>query len=155
MLKACHVCLHHVTCAPAVCETTVALVVRNGQFETLQTHNSSVCCAFAVCETTVALVVRKGNPRNIQSWDDLIQPGLQVIVANPKTAGVARWIFLALWGSKMKKGAAAAQEYITKVGAGPGGVAVHVIEGVWRMYCSKMNKRAHDKARSSSSTKFL
>jgi hypothetical protein len=40
-----------------------------------------------------------------------------VIVANPKTAGVARWIFLALWGSKMKKGAAAAaKEYVTKVG---------------------------------------
>jgi ABC-type sulfate transport system substrate-binding protein len=36
------------------------------------------CSAFAVCETTVALVVRKGNPKNIQSWDDLIQPGLQV-----------------------------------------------------------------------------
>ncbi|WIA37764.1 hypothetical protein OEZ86_014637 [Tetradesmus obliquus] len=68
-----------------------------------------------VCETTVALVVRPGNPKNIQSWEDLTQPGLQVIVANPKTAGVARWIFLALWGSKMKKGAAAAKEYITKV----------------------------------------
>lgn len=40
---------------------------------------------------------------------------LQIIVANPKTAGVARWIFLALWGSKMKKGDAAATEYVTKV----------------------------------------
>lgn len=40
---------------------------------------------------------------------------LQIIVANPKTAGVARWIFLALWGSKMKKGDAAAIEYVTKV----------------------------------------
>lgn len=39
----------------------------------------------------------------------------QIIVANPKTAGVARWIFLALWGSKMKKGDAAAAEYVTKV----------------------------------------
>lgn len=40
---------------------------------------------------------------------------LQIIVANPKTAGVARWIFLALWGSKMQKGDAAAKEYVTKV----------------------------------------
>lgn len=40
---------------------------------------------------------------------------MQIIVANPKTAGVARWIFLALWGSKMKKGDAAATEYVTKV----------------------------------------
>eukprot|EP00775_Hariotina_reticulata_P005802 gene5802-6042_t len=68
-----------------------------------------------VCETTVALVVRQGNPLNIKTWDDLIRPGLQIIVANPKTAGVARWIFLALWGSKMKKGDTAAVDYVTKV----------------------------------------
>lgn len=68
-----------------------------------------------VCETSVALVVRKGNPKNVRTWVDLLQPGLQIIVANPKTAGVARWIFLALWGSKMKKGDAAAREYVTKV----------------------------------------
>lgn len=68
-----------------------------------------------VCETTVALVVRQGNPKNVRTWEDLLQPGLQIIVANPKTAGVARWIFLALWGSKMKKGDAAALEYVTKV----------------------------------------
>ncbi len=27
---------------------------------------------------------------------------LQVVLANPKTAGVARWIFLALWGSQRR-----------------------------------------------------
>jgi sulfate transport system substrate-binding protein len=26
----------------------------------------------------------------------------QVVLANPKTAGVARWIFLALWGSQRR-----------------------------------------------------
>lgn len=31
-----------------------------------------------VCETTVALVVRKGNPKNVRTWQDLLQPGLQV-----------------------------------------------------------------------------
>jgi len=38
----------------------------------------------------------------------LVPLTLQVVVANPKTAGVARWIFLALWGSQTqrdKKGA--------------------------------------------------
>lgn len=46
----------------------------------------------------------------------------QVVVANPKTAGVARWIFLALWGHKMKAGDAAALDYITKArGPGRGG----------------------------------
>jgi sulfate transport system substrate-binding protein len=68
-----------------------------------------------VCETTVALVVRRGNPKNIQSFDDLTREGVQVVVANPKTAGVARWIFLALWGHKMKKGEAVAREWVTQV----------------------------------------
>lgn len=39
----------------------------------------------------------------------------KVVVANPKTAGVARWIFLALWGHKMKKGEAVAREWVTRV----------------------------------------
>lgn len=68
-----------------------------------------------VCETTVALVVRNNNPKDINDWPDLIKEGVEVIVANPKTAGVARWIFLALWGYKMKKGHDAAVEYVTKV----------------------------------------
>lgn len=40
---------------------------------------------------------------------------MTVIVANPKTAGVARWIFLALWGHKANAGKAAATKYVTKV----------------------------------------
>lgn len=39
-----------------------------------------------------------------------------VITANPKTAGVARWIFLALWGARLSKGKKAATQYVTKVG---------------------------------------
>ena len=37
-----------------------------------------------------------------------------MITANPKTAGVARWNFLALWGHRMSKGDAAAEEFVTK-----------------------------------------
>lgn len=43
------------------------------------------------------------------------RPDVEVITANPKTAGVARWNFLALWGHKMGKGDSAAQEFVTKV----------------------------------------
>nr|QKY15135.1 sulfate binding protein, component of chloroplast transporter (sulP) [Polytomella parva] len=68
-----------------------------------------------VCETTVAFVVRKGNPKNIQTWDDLLRPGVEVVLANPKTAGVARWIFLALWGHCMKQGDKVSLEYVRKV----------------------------------------
>jgi hypothetical protein len=37
------------------------------------------------------------------------------VIANPKTAGVARWIFLALWGHRMRRGDAAALDYVTRV----------------------------------------
>lgn len=43
---------------------------------------------------------------------------VSVITANPKTAGVARWIFFALWGVKLGKGKRAATQYVTKVGRG-------------------------------------
>ena len=40
---------------------------------------------------------------------------MDVITANPKTAGVARWIFFALWGHRCKAGDAAATKYVTRV----------------------------------------
>ncbi|PNH05418.1 Sulfate-binding protein [Tetrabaena socialis] len=72
-------------------------------------------CNATVCETTVAFVVRQGNPKDIRTWDDLTRPDIQIVLANPKTAGVARWIFLALWGAKMKKGSVTALDYVTRV----------------------------------------
>ena len=53
--------------------------------------------------STIVFVVRKGNPRNIRDWDDLVQPGVQVITANPKTSGGARWNYLAAWGYALHK----------------------------------------------------
>ena len=40
---------------------------------------------------------------------------MSVITPNPKTAGVARWNFLALWGHKQKQGDDAQLAYCTKV----------------------------------------
>jgi sulfate/thiosulfate transport system substrate-binding protein len=48
--------------------------------------------------STVVFVVRRGNPKGIRDWADLVKPGVKVIMANPKTGGGARWIFLAAWG---------------------------------------------------------
>jgi sulfate transport system substrate-binding protein len=48
--------------------------------------------------STIVFLVRKGNPKQIHDWPDLIKPGVQVIAANPKTSGGARWVFLAAWG---------------------------------------------------------
>ncbi|KFM24351.1 Sulfate-binding protein [Auxenochlorella protothecoides] len=68
-----------------------------------------------VVESVVSIVTRAGNPKNIRGWDDLIRPDVSCIVANAKTAGVARWIFLALWGVRAARGEAAAIDYVTRV----------------------------------------
>jgi ABC-type sulfate transport system substrate-binding protein len=52
--------------------------------------------------STIGFLVRKGNPKNVKDWKDLTRPDVQVIVANPKTSGGARWAFLALWGATAK-----------------------------------------------------
>lgn len=53
--------------------------------------------------STIVFVVRKGNPKAIKDWEDLVKPKVQVITANPKTSGGARWVFLAAWGYALKK----------------------------------------------------
>lgn len=67
--------------------------------------------------STIVLVVRKGNPKKIKDWEDLVKPGVQVITANPKTSGGARWNYLAVWAwAKHKYGSDdKAKEYITKL----------------------------------------
>lgn len=52
-----------------------------------------------VTQSVAVMVTRPGNPRGIRDWQDLAQPGLEVVTANPKTSGGARWNFLAVWGS--------------------------------------------------------
>ncbi|HXA45277.1 MAG TPA: sulfate ABC transporter substrate-binding protein [Candidatus Angelobacter sp.] len=47
--------------------------------------------------STIVFLVRKGNPRNIRNWDDLVKPGISVVVPNPKTSGGARWAYLAAY----------------------------------------------------------
>jgi sulfate transport system substrate-binding protein len=67
--------------------------------------------------STMLFLVRNGNPKNIKDWDDLIKPGIQVIVVNPKTGGNGRMAYLAAWGSVRKKGGTDAQaaEFVGKL----------------------------------------
>ena len=37
--------------------------------------------------STMLFLTRNGNPKGINDWDDLIKPGVQVVVVNPKTGG--------------------------------------------------------------------
>src|ERR1035437_251001 len=41
--------------------------------------------------STIVFLVRKGNPKQIKDWDDVVKPGVSVVVPNPKTSGGARW----------------------------------------------------------------
>jgi sulfate/thiosulfate-binding protein len=70
-----------------------------------------------VSKSVVALVTRAGNPKGIRSWADLARSGVRVITANPKTSGVGRWNFLALWGSVTKNGGneATARNFVNQV----------------------------------------
>jgi sulfate transport system substrate-binding protein len=66
--------------------------------------------------STIVFLVRKGNPKGIKEWNDLIKPGIQIIPANPKTSGGARWTYLAAYGQALKADggdAAKAKAYIT------------------------------------------
>ena len=67
--------------------------------------------------STMLFLTRNGNPKGIKDWDDLIKPGIQVIVVNPKTGGNGRMAYLAAWGQVRKKGGtdADAQAFVKKL----------------------------------------
>ena len=49
------------------------------------------------------LIVRKGTPKGIKDWNDLVKPGVNVVIPNPKTAGNGRYSYLAAWGYALKQ----------------------------------------------------
>jgi sulfate/thiosulfate transport system substrate-binding protein len=53
--------------------------------------------------STIVFLVRKGNPKQIKDWNDLVRPGIGVIMPNPKTSGGARWNYLAAWGYALRQ----------------------------------------------------
>ena len=71
----------------------------------------------APTSSTMLFLTRNGNPKGIKDWDDLVKPGIQVIVVNPKTGGNGRMAYLAAWGAVRKKGGTDAQaaEFVAKL----------------------------------------
>ena len=67
--------------------------------------------------STMLFLTRNGNPKGIKDWDDLVKPGIKVIVVNPKTGGNGRMAYLAAWGYVKKKGGsdADAAEFVSKL----------------------------------------
>ena len=69
-----------------------------------------------VSSSVVVFAVRSGNPKNIQTWDDLVKPGVEIVTPNPASSGAARWNALAAWGQVIEAGGsdADAEEYLTQ-----------------------------------------
>ena len=67
--------------------------------------------------STMLFLTRNGNPKGIKDWDDLIKPGIQVVLVNPKTGGNGRMAYLAAWGYVRSKGGTDAQaaEFVKKL----------------------------------------
>ena len=54
--------------------------------------------------SVVVFAVRPGNPENIQTWDDLLKEGVEVITPNPFTSGGAQWNIMAAYGAQLEQG---------------------------------------------------
>lgn len=66
-------------------------------------------------------IVRKGNPKGLKDWNDLVKPGVAVIVPNPKTSGNGRYTYLSAW------------EYARRA---PGGNEAHAREFVAKLFAN-------------------
>lgn len=71
----------------------------------------------APTSSTMLFLTRNGNPKQIKDWDDLIKPGVKVVLVNPKTGGNGRMAYLAAWGYVRKKGGTDAQaaEFVSRL----------------------------------------
>jgi sulfate transport system substrate-binding protein len=57
-----------------------------------------------VTNSVVVFATRKGNPKNIQTYDDLLKDGVEVITPNPFTSGGAKWNIMAAYGAQLEAG---------------------------------------------------
>jgi sulfate transport system substrate-binding protein len=68
--------------------------------------------------SAIVFLVRNGNPKGIKDWDDLVKPGVSVIVPNPKTSGNGRYSYLSAYIFALRKqghDAKAAQEFVRQL----------------------------------------
>jgi sulfate transport system substrate-binding protein len=49
-------------------------------------------------------VTRKGNPKDIQTWDDVVKPGVEVVTPNVFSSGGAKWNLMAAYGAELNSG---------------------------------------------------
>ena len=54
-------------------------------------------------QSTVMFLVRAGNPKAIKDWDDLVKPGVRLVLSSPKTSGDGRCAYLAAWAYALQQ----------------------------------------------------
>jgi sulfate transport system substrate-binding protein len=79
----------------------IAMLVRGGlvkaEWQKDFPHNASPFYSLP------AFLVRAGNPKNIRDWDDLVRADVKPVLPNPKTAGNARYTYLAAYAYALSK----------------------------------------------------
>jgi len=70
-----------------------------------------------VWNSVVVFALRNGNPKKITTWNDLVKPGVGVLIPNPFTAGIAKWDILAPYVAQRRLGKtdAQGQAFVKKV----------------------------------------
>jgi sulfate/thiosulfate-binding protein len=69
----------------------------------LITHDWTDTKDNGMVSTSIAVFdVRPGNPENLNDWDDLARPGIEVLTPDPASSGGARWNILGAFGAAMR-----------------------------------------------------
>jgi sulfate/thiosulfate-binding protein len=55
-----------------------------------------------VATSAVVFDVRPGNPKHIENWNDLTQPGLEILTPDPAQSGGAKWNIVGAYGASMR-----------------------------------------------------
>jgi sulfate transport system substrate-binding protein len=77
--------------------------VRSIQDAGLITHDRQSDAEKGIVATSaVVFDVRPGNPKNIHDWNDLTQPGLQILTPDPAQSGGAKWNIVGAYGASMR-----------------------------------------------------
>jgi sulfate transport system substrate-binding protein len=95
-------------------EPDITRLVKSGKVSEDWNANATKGIPFG---SVVSLMVREGNPKNIRDWDDLLEPGVEVITPSPLSSGSAKWNLLAPYAVKSDggKNPQAGLDYVNKL----------------------------------------
>jgi sulfate/thiosulfate transport system substrate-binding protein len=83
--------------------SSTATDVESVQKAGLITHNWKADQDGSIVATSVVgFMVRPGNPKHVTNWNDLTQPGLQILTPDPAQSGGARWNIVGAYGAAMR-----------------------------------------------------